>query len=319
MQTMKDYKADLNQRYWEYQKSPQFSIFERPYADDGRPPVFIRSEGAWQNVIVNPDMSEASEQKKEKLFDLIPKGEWHKWFGSMNSSQALAQSVLGNLFVYGSLHYLSELKDDEGMDLFGEAKISSDNFEMEYKINYLGEPRRTSLDGYISGDYRVAIECKFTEPEVGPCSHTRSNSKDSKPPCNGAYSMQGGKERCLLTEKKIKYWQYVPQLFKWKSDSDIDPCPLKLNYQLVRNILAVGVKPNGTVSLIDGHVLLIYDERNPAFKPDGDGFNAYTKTREALQKPTMLRKCSWQRIVKHIREKNTLSWLTESLDQKYGL
>ncbi len=323
MQTMKDYKADLNQRYWEYQKSSQFSIFERPYADGGRPPVFIRSEGAWQNVITNPDMSKASEEKKKKLLDLIPKGEWHKWFGSMNSSQALAQSVLGNLFVYDSLHYLSELKDDEGMDLFGSANFKSDNFEMEHKIDYLGEPRPTSLDGYISGDYRIAIECKFTEAEVGPCSRPQLTPKDSNYEsdyCNGTYSVQRARNtRCSLTERKIEYWQYVPQLFKWKSDDDITPCPLKLNYQLVRNILAVGVKPNRTVSLNDGHALLIYDERNPAFKPGGDGFNAYTETREALRKPTMLRKCSWQHIVKHIRKKNTLSWLTESLDQKYGL
>ena len=78
MQTMTDYKADLNQRYWKYQKSFQFSLFERPYADDGRPPVFIRKE-AQKNVIINPDVSEASEQKKKILLNLIPRGEWHKW------------------------------------------------------------------------------------------------------------------------------------------------------------------------------------------------------------------------------------------------
>lgn len=211
---MKDYKADLNQRYWEYQKSPQFSLFERPYADDGRPPVFIRSEGAWKNVIVNPDSSE--KEKNEKLLDLIPKGEWHKWFGSMNSSQALAQSVLGNLFIYDSLHYLSEIKDDEGMDLFGKAKILKDNFnfEMEYKINYLGEPRRTSLDVYISGDYRIAIECKFTEAEAGTCSRPRLKPTDSNyesEHCNGTYSVQRArKERCSLTEIGVLYWRYVP-------------------------------------------------------------------------------------------------------------
>jgi len=126
---MKDYKTDLNQRQWEYQKSPQFSLFERPYAQDGRPPVFVRNE-SWRNVIINPM---ASQQEIDRLLALVPEGEKHKWFGSMNSSQALAQSVLGNLFIHDSLHYLSELKDDEGMDLFGKAQISSDNFEMEKK------------------------------------------------------------------------------------------------------------------------------------------------------------------------------------------
>ena len=171
----------------------------------------------------------------------------------MNSSQALAQSVLGNLFVYNSLYYLSELKDDEGQDLFGKAQISSDNFEMEYKVNYLGEPRSTSLDGYVSGDYRIAIECKFTEAEVGPCSRpqippTESNYESEH--CNGNYEIQRArKERCSLTEIGVLYWHYVPSLFKFKNDSDLNRCPLNKNYQLVRNVLAAGVKPDGTVSV----------------------------------------------------------------------
>lgn len=318
-QMMKDYKADLSQRQWEYQKSPQFSLFERPYAQDGRPPVFVRNE-SWRNVIINPT---ASQQEIDRLLALVPEGEKHKWFGSMNSSQALAQSVLGNLFIHDSLHYLSELKDDEGMDLFGNAKISSDNFEMEKKIDYLGEPRQTSLDGYISGDYQIAIECKFTEAEVGPCSRPQLTPKDSNYEsdyCDGTYSVQKARKmRCSLTERGILYWRYVPQLFKWTIDSDLNPCPLNKNYQLVRNILAAGVKPDRTVSLNDGHAILIYDERNPAFQQGGNGLIAYTETRMALQEPTMLRKCSWQRVVQHIREKDILSWLTENLSLKYGL
>jgi hypothetical protein len=321
-ETMKDYKADLLQRYWKYKKS-QFPnnerLFDSRYRQPKSPPVFIRSE-AWRNIIVNPS---ANEQEKKKLLDLIPRGEWHKWYGSMNSSQALAQSVLGNLAIYNKLSCLSELTDDEGLELFGKATISSNNFKMEHKIDFLGEPRQTSLDGYISGDYRIAIECKFTEAEVGTCSRPRMKrtaSNFESEHCNGTYSVQRARsKRCSLTQIGVLYWKYVPQLFKWKSDSDLDPCPLNKNYQLVRNILAVGVKPNGTVSLNDGHVVLIYDERNPAFQEKGKGFKAYKETRTALIEPTMLRKCSWQRLVQHIRNKNILPWLTEHLSQKYGL
>ena len=319
---MTDYKADLLQRYWNYQETRfanEQTLFDSRYVKPASPPVFIRSK-ARNNVIINPS---ASEQEKKKLFDLIPEGEFQKWYGSMNSSQALAQSVLGNLFVHNSLHYLSELIDDEGMDLFGKAQISSDNFAMEYKENYLGEPRSTSLDGYVSGNYRIAIECKFTEPEVGTCSRPRLESTVSNyesEHCNGAYSIQRArKERCSLTEIGVLYWRYIPSLFKWKNDNDLNPCPLNKNYQLVRNVLAASVKPDGTVSLNYGHAVLIYDERNPAFQNDGDGLIAYMETRKALQEPTMLRKCSWQRIVQHIREKNILSWLTENLTLKYGL
>jgi hypothetical protein len=194
---------------------------------------------------------------------------------------------------------------------------------MEHKIDFLGEPRQTSLDGYISGDYRIAIECKFTEPEVGTCSRPRLRRTDTNYDsdlCDGSYSIQRHrKTRCSLTEVGVQYWDYVPQLFKWENNININICPLNKNYQLVRNVLAVGVKPNESVSPNNGHVVLIYDERNPAFQKDGDGFNAYKKTRLALRQQTMLRKCSWQHITQHMRNKNILPWLTERLSEKYGL
>jgi hypothetical protein len=318
---MTNYKAELNRHYWEYQES-RFSdwqmFIEKPFANDGRPPVFLLHE-AWRNVIINPYAGQA----EKDVLDTLPVGERHKWFRSMNSSQALAQSVFGNLAIHDSIDSLSELKADEGMDLFGKALISSDVFEMEHKINYLDEPRPTSLDGYISGDYRIAIECKFTEAEVGTCSRPRLTPADSNyesEKCNGTYSMQRARrERCSLTEIGVLYWHYVPRLFKWENDIDLIPCPLKRNYQVVRNILAAGVKPDGTVSLNQGHAILIYDERNPAFQKNGKGMKAYVETQDALREPTMLRKCSWQRIVKYIRENNLLPWLTEELALKYGL
>ena len=319
---MTEYKADLNRRYWDYQKS-QFSnglnFFERPYDQGERPPVFIRDE-AWRNVIINPV---AENHENDQLLALIPKGERHKWFGSMNSSQALAQSILGNLAICASSLHLSELKDDSGIPLFGEVQLSSDNFKMEHKIGYLGEPRSTSLDGYISGNYQIAIECKFTEAEVGTCSRPRLTPADSNyesEHCNRTYSIQRArKERCSLTEVGVLYWSYIPSLFKWKIDGDLNPCPLNKNYQLVRNILAVGVKSDNTVSLNNGHMVLIYDERNPAFQNKGVGQVAYMEVLNALLEPTMLRKCSWQRIVQFIREKDVMPWLTENLSLKYGL
>jgi hypothetical protein len=319
---MPDYKADLNRRYWEYQKS-QFSnglsFFERPYAQVGRPPVFIPSE-SWRNIIINP---EASQQENHDLLEMVPVGERHKWFRSLSSSQALAQSILGNLKISNALHILSKLKDDEELDLFGKAQISSGNFEMEHKVDYLGEPRSTSLDGYVSGDYQIAIECKLSETEFGTCSRPRltpTASNYERDLCDGTYSIQRArKERCSLTGIGVLYWRYVPSLFKWKNDIDHLPCPLNKNYQLVRNILAAGVKPDGTVTANNGHSVLIYDERNPAFQQGGDGLIAYIETRKALHEPTMLRKCSWQRIVQHMREKSILSWLTEHLALKYGL
>jgi len=316
------YKKGLFHRYREYQKShfpDGQSFFDCPYAQDKRPPVFIPSE-AWRNIILDPA---ANPQEIDQLLSLVPAGEKHKWYRSMNSSQAMAQSILGNLATHSALHYLSDIKADEGENLFGDANITSNNFEMEYKVGYLGEPRPTSLDGYISGKYRIAIECKFTEADVGTCSRPRLTPTDSNyenEHCVGTYTIQRSrKERCSLTEIGILYWHYVPVLFKWENDRDLRPCPLLRNYQLIRNILAVGVKSDGTVSNNNGHALLIYDQRNPAFQIGGKGLIAFLETQKALQEPTMLRRCSWQRIIQHLRDHNIMSWLIQDLALKYGL
>jgi hypothetical protein len=321
IQVVANYKEDLYKRYWEYRNSHfsnEQSYFDHQYAPDGRPPVFITSE-SWRNIIINP---EATKQEKHDLIALVPDGERHKWFRSMSSSQALAQSIFGNLKIYNAFHSLSELKDDDGLNLFGQVQISSGNFEMEYKVDYLHEPRPTSLDGYFSGDYQIAIECKLSETDFGTCSRPRlkeTASNYQREFCDGTYSIQRQrKERCSLTEIGVLYWQYVPGLFTWKNNIDHRQCPLNKNYQLVRNILAAGVK-NGIASARNGLAVLIYDKRNPTFQFDGEGENAYLETKGALHEPAMLRKCSWQGIVQHLRENKILPWLTEELKLKYGL
>ena len=68
-----------------------------------------------------------------------------------------------------------------------------------------------------------------------------------------------------------------------------------------------------------GHAVLVYDERNPAFVECGAGSKAYEQTREALRGKSMLRRCSWQTILKQLRAMEELKWLTDELKLKYGL
>jgi len=65
--------------------------------------------------------------------------------------------------------------------------------------------------------------------------------------------------------------------------------------------------------------VLLYDERNPAFQPGSGGLAACVGAQQALREPTMLRKCNWQRITRHLRDQGLLPWLTEQLALKYGL
>jgi hypothetical protein len=54
---------------------------------------------------------------------------------------------------------LNELHDEDGCPIFGDEAITRENFQMEYRVNSLGEPRPTSLDTLITGKHIVAIEC----------------------------------------------------------------------------------------------------------------------------------------------------------------
>jgi hypothetical protein len=315
------YRDEMVSRFWSYQKKTfrgRNEIFERPDMSDGRPPVFHKHADAF-NVLMDSDISP---KDRGLLLDEIPVRERHRLFRSMSSSQAIALSVFGNLKLYGFLGLLNELHDEEGHPIFGEEAITPENFRMEYKVDSLGEPRPTSLDALIIGKHPVAIECKLMESEVGSCSRPHLTQRDSnyeRDFCDGNYIVQGGRaSRCSLTEIGVEYWDHVPRVFMWKSDMNLVPCPLRANYQLVRNLLAVSV-PSKAMPSGGGHVVLVYDERNPAFQIGGKGYAAYEETRNALHEPDRLKRCSWQQIARLVRREKRLAWLSVQLETKYGI
>lgn len=315
------YRDDMVARFWNYQKESfrdRMELFERPEMPDGRPPVFRKAVEA-SNVLMARNITR---EDRNRLLGEIPVRERHRWFRSMSSSQAVALSVFGNLKIYGRLDLLNELLDDQGKPIFGEEAITPENFRMECKVDSLGEPRPTSLDALITGKHPVAIECKLMEYEVGTCSRPRLRRSDSnyeKDLCDGTYSVQRGRaSRCSLAEIGVKYWDYVPRVFKWAADADLAPCPLGANYQLVRNLLAVSA-PSDAMASGEGHVVLVYDERNPAFQKGGKGYAAYEETRNALHERERLRSCSWQRIARSLHGERRLSWLAHQLEAKYGI
>ena len=317
---MSGYRDAMVSRLWNYHK--QFfqnctELFEHPDMGNGRPPVFLH-HAAESNVLMAPHISK---ENRNRLLREIPPRERHRWFRSMSSSQAIALSVFGNLKVYGLLGILNGLNDEQGRPIFGDEAITPENFRMETKVDSLGEPRPTSLDALITGKHPIAIECKLTEPEVGSCSRPNLKDKDSnyeKDFCDGTYKVQKGRtSRCSLTEIGVKYWSHIPAIFKWTADADLAPCPLRANYQLVRNMLAVSV-PSDAMPSGAGHVVLVYDDRNPAFRQGGKGYAAYEETRNALREPDKLRRCSWQKIAGQIRKEKRLTWLADQLEAKYG-
>lgn len=310
------FKHDLLSRYWDWfdeRHRGRLDLLDTATRSAGRPPVFSRRHRDLNVIVQSPGSAQAG-----GVIRALGESSRHRWFGSMNSSQALAQSVFANLRHHNRLDILARVVDEEGQPVFFASLPVGALFTMEAKPLRLGEPNPTSVDVLIDGPSRIAIECKFTEPDIGTCS--RPDLLETEPDfCDGSYSARtDGAARCPLSAAGIRYWDHLPMLFGWDAARDHNVCPMRSRYQLARNLLAATVR-GGRVDLDAGHSVLVYDERNPAFQPGGRGFAAWRDTRAELLRPSALRRASWQQIVAAVRAEHGWRWLTDELAARYGL
>ena len=157
MSTNSIYRNNLIARFLDYQTerfSDKEKFFEQILKSGTRPPVFLKSTANY-NVLFEPG---TDSKKIKKILDEIPVRSRHRWFQSMNSSQALAQSIFGNLKIYVRVNLLNGLQDDLRNPVFGTADLTFQNITMEHNIDLLGEPRSTSVDVFISGEYQISTE-----------------------------------------------------------------------------------------------------------------------------------------------------------------
>ena len=284
---------------------------------EGRPPV-LRREHAVANVLVPADGRHA-----KPVRSAIAPRQRHRHFGSLRSSQALAQSVFGTIAAFDRLDLLSDIVAECGRPAFF-TNGTDWTLRCEHDVDLLGEPRPTSIDVLLTGGGRqVAVECKFTEVEFGTCSRPRLTPGDAgyeTQRCDGSYQAQAGRtERCALTAIGVRYWAHLPDLFAWPGDRDLVPCPFGPVYQLGRNALAAVVTPAGTIDQGRGHALVLYDARNPAFQAGGKADGQWRAAQEACRVPGLLRRVSWQRLIASLVSAPELTWLADGLREKYGL
>lgn len=315
-----DYKNELTARFWEY-RSKHFqegADFFDGSTNTNRPPVFRRND-AWRNILLNHSLSD---KLNRQVIEQMPIDKRHRWFGSMSSSQALAQSVFGNLKILNKLDCLAGIQGEDGKPLFVRNNMTAESIQLEFDVDYLGEPRRTNIDVLLGSDYKVAVECKLTETDIGTCSRPRIKPDDPRYAsqyCNGRYEKQMSRaERCALTSLGIKYWEYIDSLFAWSAGVDHNPCPLSGTYQLVRNILAACVQKDGRLANDKGHAVLLYDARNSEFQAGGNGFRAWHEIKTSLLDSSLLKVCTWQQLTASMRTDPELLWLTDLLGDKYG-
>ena len=320
MSAYEDYLSAVVHRFWDYAER---EFGNRPELFDGsersprRPAVFVA--GAAEHNLLFPPSAEP--RVRQAIVTSLPAFQRHRHFASMRSSQALAQSVFGSLAAMGKAAELAGLTTDDGLP----SVRSGVRIQMEYPVKHMGEPRSTSVDVWLDdGEHRVAVECKFAEGKFGRCSrpdlHPDRDRNYERDHCDGSYTRQRDRRsRCSLTEIGVRYWQYLPELFDWSVDRNMNPCPLHSTYQLARNVLAACVRPDGTVDTDGGHALVIYDERNPAFLQGGEAARQWDAATQALVRRPLLRRCSWQRLVAHLTNDRDLAWLINGLAAKYGI
>ena len=286
-------------------------------AREGRPPVLAK-EYAGKNVLVPQDQS-----KGRVILDAIPRGKRHRWFGSLKSSQALAQSVFGGLHAFDRLDLLRDVRAECGGPAFFD-DCCGWSLEFEHEVRELGEPTPTNVDVLLRGpETRIAIECKFTEREFGTCSRPRLKRNDPRygeQHCNGHYQVQRQRcTRCSLTEIGVRYWDHLPHLFNWPADEDHLPCPFDCTYQLARNGLVAALSPGGKPSRGIGHALILYDARNPEYLPGGTAGKQWELAIRDCRIPGLLRRLSWQRLLGALCVAPELTYLVDGVRMKYGL
>lgn len=102
------YRDDMLQGFWgyveEYYPVLKASL-DSEETSSTRPPVF-KEICAYRNLLSDPKLGFF---KRRKLRSLIPDAGRHRWFRSMSSSQAFAQSFFGNLILLGEIDSLTEL------------------------------------------------------------------------------------------------------------------------------------------------------------------------------------------------------------------
>jgi hypothetical protein len=316
-----DYLANLRSQFWDYRKR-KFVNCDHYFEDRALgDPVVFRKEYRDYNVVTPNGISR---HQRERIINLIPNAKRHRHFGSLQSSQALAQSVFGTLKILRELTWLSNVTTEDGRPAFLQDTEGAD-FELEQDITTLGELKghQTQVDCCIANDrYRVAVECKLTEPDFGTCSRPRLKPKNPRYEsqfCDGSYAIQNGRSAmCSLTEVGIRYWKYTDQLFGWNPIAEHRPCPLHHTYQLVRNILAACVQADGTFDVERGHALILYDERNPTMKNGGVADRQWHYAKGSLRSSGVLRRLSWQTLLAQAPNRAAINSLKEKLHAKYG-
>jgi len=239
--------------------------------------------------------------------------------GSLRSAQTLARALFDGAQRVGCLGVLGSLLAEDGYPAL--PGIATASLQHDHVVRLPGEAAPVPVDLRVIGTPEIFVDVKFTEARFGICDKPGLKATDpdfARDLCTGAYRVQNHRRsRCALTEQGGGIWHHMPALFDWDAASDLDPCPLFDAFQLARLVLAACAEPDGSIATADRHVLVIYDDRSPAFWPGGEADAQWLETVRHLRHPRLLRRVSWQAVIRHLAPEPALAGLLTELRDRY--
>lgn len=159
-----------------------------------------------------------------------------------HSSQVLALDVFGTLKNCRSrdsiCDRLAVLLD---VPAGGPWEVHLEYVDPDNTLNEAGH--KSQFDVLLQGKQSlIALACKFAETKLEPCSMPGKTTKGHVQ-CTGSYEMQTNPVNrrdafCALTGKNIRYWEFVPRVFRLSADEPLRPCPFAgYWYQWMRTLV----------------------------------------------------------------------------------
>ena len=162
-----------------------------------------------------------------------------------HSSQALAIDVFGTVCTSSAkMHILNALARQAGLQESDQWSLFLEWLDPDNVMHEINQ--RTQVDVLAMSETALMFfECKFTETDGGHCSQPSKISSGAHKglvQCTGNFELQTNPanhktDRCSLSAKGIRYWEFIPQVFQIELEEDQQPCPFGGPwYQWMRNI-----------------------------------------------------------------------------------
>src|SRR4030043_1398295 len=309
-----------NAQSWPYTRHKDFEeklrtsnaswFAERGFSINNRMPYLLEHWEDWPKNIILPEVAQFIQAEQKRRNEAGERFPLHKYIHHGLSSQAMLFNLIGPFVVSRNLIPFILAFTARGIDWPQQNVVPI--FEVENpKIFNEDTGQPTSIDLEIKSydnTRSLFIEAKLGEREFGGCSVFQGGDCDGHNPSKNF-------NYCYLHYIGRLYWILLEKYGFLSGLAGTSPiCPLALYYQFFRELIFAFEW--------GGDFVLLYDERNPSFYPDGlsgdRGLMPFLTTFVPDELRKRIHSINIQQMVDIFRHHHELTWLTE-FEKKYAL